>query len=289
MRSVAAKKLDCFVISPIGDEGTETRKHADQVLKFVITPVLKEDYKIQRADKIATPGVITTQIVDRLLKADLVVADLTEHNANVFYELAVRHAFRKPFIQLISSQWRLPFDVAGMRTVIYDITDPDKIEEAKEELASQIAAVRSRPDSVETPISVALDINEMRTSGDLVAKSLAEIQENLAELRAGLSAVVATPMFTVGSPLTYGPTGATGPVTVYGGTSGSVGALSGSYSLPANLIAYDPPAHRGLALEGSPRGPAVPDESPPKPKPRRRGSVDKSAGTTPKRRAAPSK
>ena len=50
------------------------------------------------------PGSITTQIVDQILTAALVVADLTGHNANVLYELAIRHVVRKPVVQLIQKE-----------------------------------------------------------------------------------------------------------------------------------------------------------------------------------------
>ena len=49
--------------------------------------------------------------------ADLVVADLTDHNPNVFYELAIRHALQLPLVQLIDSAQDLPFDIKAMRTV----------------------------------------------------------------------------------------------------------------------------------------------------------------------------
>jgi hypothetical protein len=59
-----AKK--CFVISPIGHEGTDVRKHADQVLNYIIKPVTegKHSYKTTKADDIPHPGLITPQIID---------------------------------------------------------------------------------------------------------------------------------------------------------------------------------------------------------------------------------
>jgi len=49
-----------------------------------------------RADKISEPGIITTQIIGHIVDAELVIADLTDKNPNVFYELAIRHAIRNP-------------------------------------------------------------------------------------------------------------------------------------------------------------------------------------------------
>jgi hypothetical protein len=84
----------CFVIGPIGDAGTEARTHADWLLNGIIRPVFQvhfPDYLVQRADEIKAPGDINSQIINRLMSAALVIADMSMHNANAFYELAVRH------------------------------------------------------------------------------------------------------------------------------------------------------------------------------------------------------
>src|SRR5918911_595234 len=103
---------ECFVIGPIGEPESETRRRSDQVYKYIVAPVVEpRGYKLLRADKIGSPGVITSQVIDHVVNASLVVADLSERNANAFYELAVRHAFRKPVLQLSSIEWELPFDL----------------------------------------------------------------------------------------------------------------------------------------------------------------------------------
>lgn len=96
----------CFVVGPIGDEGSETRRRSDQLLRHIIEPAAKEcGYaQIIRADHMPALGVITSQIIESLMDSPLVVADLTEHNPNVFYELAIRHALKKPIVQLIQAE-----------------------------------------------------------------------------------------------------------------------------------------------------------------------------------------
>jgi len=94
----------CFVIGPIGDEGTPERIHADWLYQGIILPVFQKDlpdWTVERADKIATPGMITSQIINRLHDVALVIADLSFHNANAFYELSVRHKVGKPIIHMI--------------------------------------------------------------------------------------------------------------------------------------------------------------------------------------------
>lgn len=101
MKFKTDKKI-CFVISPIGEEGSETRERSDKVLKYIICDSVEQlGYEVVRADKISEPGIITTQIIEHIIDSDLVIADLTDKNPNVFYELALRHAIRKPLIQMI--------------------------------------------------------------------------------------------------------------------------------------------------------------------------------------------
>jgi len=117
---MADKKI-CFCIVPIGEEGTPPRLRSDEFMEFIVEEVLSPDYEIHRADQLPRPGVITTQIMQEVVTADLVVADLTGGNPNVFYELALRHVTRKPLVQFMDSTQRPPFDVAPTRTILFDI------------------------------------------------------------------------------------------------------------------------------------------------------------------------
>jgi hypothetical protein len=76
-----------------------------------------------RSDKLGEPGIITSQVIKRITEDDLVIADLTELNPNVFYELAIRHMIGKPLVQIMEKGHRLPFDVAAARTVFIDHRD----------------------------------------------------------------------------------------------------------------------------------------------------------------------
>lgn len=116
----------CFYVTPIGEEGSEPRKHADVWLGHLVEPAvdaLDMGLRVVRADHIDNPGLITAQVIQHLLRARLVIADLSFYNPNVFYELAIRHATGKPTVLLCRTQDELPFDISDVRTIRIDMTD----------------------------------------------------------------------------------------------------------------------------------------------------------------------
>ncbi len=104
--------------SPDRREGSETRRRSDQILKHVMSPTAEKcGYVATRADEIAEPGLITHQIIRQLIDDDLVIADLAEENPNAYYEPAIRHAIRKPVVQIIQAGEVIPFDVQDANTL----------------------------------------------------------------------------------------------------------------------------------------------------------------------------
>lgn len=180
----------CFVISPIGEVDSETRKRSDQVLRHVIRPAATScGYKAVRADEIDKPGMITSQVIQHVVNDPLVIADLTERNPNVFYELAIRHALRKPLVQIIRKGEAIPFDVAGTRTIYVDHKDLDSVEAAKNEIIEQIKALEKDASNIETPISVSLDLQILRQSEKPEERSLADLVAAVVDVRASLTKV----------------------------------------------------------------------------------------------------
>jgi len=178
----------CFVIAPIGDAESEIRNRSDEILKYVITPAVEPlGYEAIRADHISEPGIITSQVIQHVVDDPLVVADLTGRNPNVFYELAIRHMLRKPFVQLIKKGEQIPFDVAGTRTISIDHSDLDSVEEAKKEIVAQIGALERNSSTVQTPISVSLDLQSLRQSENPEQRSLADVLSVVSEMRTSIT------------------------------------------------------------------------------------------------------
>lgn len=138
----------CFVITPIGEDDSEQRRHANMVLRNVIEPVVAELGLVAvRADQIDRAGLITKQIFECIARARICVADLSFNNPNAFYELGVRHMCKLPTVQMIRKGDRIPFDVAQGRTIKIDMTDVysvmDSVESAKRELRQHMKSALS--------------------------------------------------------------------------------------------------------------------------------------------------
>ena len=122
-------KRSAFVIMPF-DEEFET------VYTEFIKPVLEEiGFSVERADDIESQQNILRDIVEQINKSDLIVADLTSVNPNVFYELGLAHAFQKQVILITQSIDEIPFDLKSYRLLEYS-THFVHIEEAKKKLTS---------------------------------------------------------------------------------------------------------------------------------------------------------
>ena len=173
----------CFVVSEFGSD-EQTRLERKQTLKHLIKRVLEPmGYEVQRADDIDDLGQITHQIIERLIDDDLVVADLTGLNPNVFYELAVRHAARKPVVTLMTYGERIPFDLKDVRTVFYDLHDPDKLEAAQEDLTVKVKALEANPHDIRNPITVARNVTLLQESEDPDVQATGALLEAVNDLR----------------------------------------------------------------------------------------------------------
>ena len=135
---IEQKKIEtknCFIITPIGKETDPIRRHIDGVLDEAIIPVLKDkyNYEIKVSHRMSNIGSINKQILESIYKSELVIANLTNLNPNVMYELAFRHATGKPVITIAEQGTNIPFDVIDNRTIFY-INDPIGMRQLRSDL-----------------------------------------------------------------------------------------------------------------------------------------------------------
>ena len=131
----ASQKPLCFVLMPFGNktDGAGVRIDFDALYRDVIRPaVIEAQMEPLRADEEHDGGLIHKPMFERLVLCAFAIADLTLANANVFYELGIRHAVRPHTTMLLFAKGgqRLPFDVAPLRAVPYDVKKSGKIKDA---------------------------------------------------------------------------------------------------------------------------------------------------------------
>jgi hypothetical protein len=180
----------CFVVGPIGHDGSLERRHSDLLLNTVIKNALQSEefsYVVKRADEDTDPGLIGDRVVSDIINAELVVADLTNLNPNVFYELGIRHSTEKPTIHIAQSGTVLPFDIISHRTIFVDLSDWNSIEQARFRLAEAARAISAPGYRVSNPITQANASFEMRESHDPKDRLLAELQERLSSIESAIN------------------------------------------------------------------------------------------------------
>lgn len=107
-------KKQCFILMPFQDDLKE-------IYTEVYTPVCAEhDLYCWRVDEISRPGSISRDIIEGILSADIIIADLTRKNPNVFYELGIAHSIGNKTIMTAQGLGHVPFDIRDYRVIIYE-------------------------------------------------------------------------------------------------------------------------------------------------------------------------
>lgn len=135
------KNKKIFVISPIGKKDSSGKDYTQIFLDHIVIPAAKEvgGYsEPDRADRMMQAGPITDQIITAIVESDVCVADITDDNPNVMYEIAIAHAADKSVILLKQEGGGGSFDIKDERTIPYGIV-ADEAHQAKEILKGYLA------------------------------------------------------------------------------------------------------------------------------------------------------
>lgn len=134
------RRKSCFILMPFDPKYIE-------VYTEVYKPVCaKNDLDCWRVDELARPGSITRDIVEGIIDAEVVIADLTGQNANVFYELGIAHSVGNKTIMTTQSLDDVPFDIRSYRVLLYkqSITGSKQLSEDLDKAIKELLAAMER-------------------------------------------------------------------------------------------------------------------------------------------------
>ncbi|MCE5185130.1 MAG: hypothetical protein LLF76_03285 [Planctomycetaceae bacterium] len=140
-KKTSKKKLDgvCFVMMPFKDP-------FDTYFNEILEPAVKEaGLEPVRGDSVFMSSSIVGDIWRKTQEARVLIADLSEKNANVFYELGLAHAIGKPVILISESMEDVPFDLRNYRVITYDKDNPRWGETLQENIVNFLEATLADP------------------------------------------------------------------------------------------------------------------------------------------------
>lgn len=142
---MSTPKPRVFVIMPFSES------FEDVYTQFIEPLFEKAGFSVTKASNIENQRNIIQDILEGLHTSDLIVADLSDSNPNVFYELGIAHAWKKPVILLTQDIEEVPFDLKPYRLIEYD-TNFARIESARDELAQYARGFLSERTQFGSPV-----------------------------------------------------------------------------------------------------------------------------------------
>jgi hypothetical protein len=129
----------CFVMMPFGP-------WFDRYYQEIYALAIREaGFEPIRADELFHTGSVVEQIWEQIEKSKLLLADLSERNPNVFYELGLAHAARKPVVFTASKVDDVPFDLRHLRVIIYDVREPEWAARLRQSIADYLRNATREP------------------------------------------------------------------------------------------------------------------------------------------------
>ncbi|TFH46509.1 MAG: hypothetical protein E4G94_02280 [ANME-2 cluster archaeon] len=179
------KSKDIFVIMPFSSTKSCNQTEWDEIYFNVFQPAIEEcGYNCERA--MSQTGSLIKSIVGKLRNARIVLADITDQNPNVFYELGVRHSLSKRTIIIAQHTEDIPSDLKGYWSIIYG-TSPGKVAQFKKDIKRIITQIEERPEESDNPVSDYLDYEHICISNFLIKENIKKIGALFTELSANIN------------------------------------------------------------------------------------------------------
>ena len=187
------EKNTCFVIMPISDVDGYDPGHFTRVYEHLIKPACEQaGFKPDRADETPRTDVIMAGILKKLIACDIAICDLSSRNANVFYELGLRHAFNKKTVLIKDYKTPMPFDISGIRTLTYNENlRIDEVQKIIPEIARYLKETNDTDEKEANSMLQMLSIEEpatlpkkttMNTESKMILNAIEQINQQLSSL-----------------------------------------------------------------------------------------------------------
>ncbi|MFH1264341.1 MAG: hypothetical protein ABIK89_01345 [Planctomycetota bacterium] len=151
------------------------QSHSDELWRTICAACDLLELKPRRGNSPTTPGFILADVLQELETAEIVIADLTNLNPNVLYELGIAHTRCDSVILVAREQEELPFDLASMRCIFFDLTSPAGRKEFMDRLFRTIEDLKKAavPTIIEKPLDrTNVIIEDLRVLGSLPERDL---------------------------------------------------------------------------------------------------------------------
>jgi len=176
----ASSEKTCFVIMPYGTKKDIDGKEIDfeEIYHYVIKPAVEslEGFICLRCDDIEAPGWIHERMLTHIYEDPIAIVDTSTLNANVFYELGVRHALKRSVTVLIhneSTTW--PFNIVGLNSIKYT-TGPRGVDEAKKKIVAFIVNGLNDPQHRDSLVYNVLPDLRVEKGSSRVARRLTQVR-----------------------------------------------------------------------------------------------------------------
>lgn len=165
----------CFVIMPFGG-------WFDNYYEDIYIPAIENaGFDAKRADDLYRPGNIVNDIWNYTKESTVVLADLTNKNPNVFYELGLAHAITKPAVLITASMDDVPFDLRSLRVIVYDKNSPNWGDILQEKITKALKETLSSPQDSIPPTFLDINVEKIQVSPE--NKEILELRTEIESLK----------------------------------------------------------------------------------------------------------
>ncbi|MHA1190998.1 MAG: hypothetical protein ACTSP9_01725 [Promethearchaeota archaeon] len=145
------KEYQCFVIMPFSKSSNEhTEDYWTNHYNNLLKPLIETNPEISTHRVNVRNEDILNQIITNLITSPIVVAELTDHDPKVFWELGVRQSFKHNTITIIEEDQKLPFDISSKATLFYNPRDKSNMDNFKNRFKSALKDCINNPEKTDS-------------------------------------------------------------------------------------------------------------------------------------------